>query len=234
MKHNNHPLMNKLLFILCLLFFIACRNTPTEAILQTLPASAGQYILSHSHQNISVQEDIYIQFTGAVIDNGLIGNQADSDVFSIKPAVAGKAYWKDAATLVFEPEMILDYDAAYVATINLASIYSGDVEESLSTVKLSFKTQPLSIDVDFRDVNYASGSETVDLKASVRTNNWISNEDIERLITVTQSGNEDISLAWNHNSDYHRTIVVQMERSHPLSSALSHLYPTTLIWVVEE
>ncbi len=201
--------MNKLFFLLCLLFFIACRNTPTEAILQTLPASAGQYILSHSHQNISVQEDIYIQFTGAVIDNGLIGNQADSDVFSIKPAVKGKAYWKDAATLVFEPETILDYDASYVATINLSSIYSGDVEESLSTVKLSFKTQPLSIDVDFRDVNYASGSETVDLKASVRTNNWISNEDIERLITVTQSGNEDISLAWNHNSNYHRTIVVQ-------------------------
>lgn len=207
--------MRNLLF-LTFLIALSCKPTPTDLVSETLPVdtSFGKYVVEYTKQNISVKNDLVFRLSGSVITSDKIGQDVDNELFSISPKVAGKAYWKDMSTLIFSPEESMEYNTDYNFTLKLGSLFS-NVPKNLQKVNFPFHTKAISYSIDIYDINYdIINDKTLSLKGKINSYDYVSNNNVEALLTASQSDNTDININWTHSIDgrVHTFEIVNLKR----------------------
>ena len=199
--------MRYLLLTLVFLSSFACKNPSPSDSPKVLSQEMGSYISHYTEQNLDIDESIMFRFAGTVITGDKIGQQAD-EVFSIAPRIKGKAFWKDGSTLMFVPEEHLAYDKSYKVRIQLVSLFP-DIEEDKETVELIYKTSPLNVEVKLNKINYgANNKNLLSLEGRLTSNNVLTDEDVEEILSATQKGNGDLSILWDHTNKKRRNFTI--------------------------
>ncbi len=194
-----------LLAISFFLFSCNASNDANKKPVAVLSSSVAAYISNYTEQHIDVNESLTFRFSGTVIAANQVGAQVAPGIFNISPTVSGKAHWKDGSTLVFTPDEQMKYDAHYAVDIKLEKLYD-EIPENLRSVNIGYKTNPLNLKVRLGNVNYGSNTndKLISIDGSVRTNNTISDQEIEEMFKATQKGNKDLIIQWSHHSSKSR------------------------------
>jgi len=202
--------MRQLSYIICLLL-IGC-NTPDSSPTtpNVLLAGAGKYLSSYTDQRIDIDESLQFRFSSYVVEAGLIGSSVGSDILKSNPHVPGKAYWKDGATLVFEPSELLDYDRDYTFHIAVDKIFP-KVPTEFETISLSYHTSPLNLNIKLDDIQYGSftNDRSLNVTGRVNSNNAIDNTKVEKMLTVAQKGNKKLVINWDHYGKKSRQFTIE-------------------------
>lgn len=201
---------------LCFLILLSfgCKENSIDKSdpMPVLSESYGSYIVEHTQPEISVADKMVFRFSGAVIETDQIGTEVDNNIYKIKPKVAGKAYWKDQSTLIFDPESNLEYNTRYDFTIQLSPIYK-DVPEVLNDAVIPFRTREINLDIKFFTINYPpNDGDLIALNGSVTASDFIANNEIEKMLSASQKGS-DVEILWSHTSGtYHNFTVTNITR----------------------
>ena len=189
------------LSVLILLLIISCKPKPSEV--NNGPNlnndDFGRYVVEYSSKTISVNDDLVFRMSGAVINSEQVGETVDKDLFNISPKVEGKAYWKDMSTIIFDPEELLDYNTDYTFTLKIGSLFE-EVPTNLQKVNFPFTTRKVTFEIyNINSVDYSQGN-SLSIKGRLNSNDYVSNENVESLITAKQSGNSNVSINWTHSN----------------------------------
>ena len=197
--------MRNLLFLIVLLS-LSCKPNPAGVISEAVSndVSFGKYVTEYSKQSISVKEDLVFRMSGAVVNPDQVGSPVDKDLYSISPKVAGKAYWKDMSTIIFTPESQLDYNSNYNFTLVLGSLFD-DVPTNLQKVSFPFKTIAVDYEIYINDINYDPiKDQLLSVEGRVISDDYVTDKDVESLLSASQKGNKNINILWTHSSGGYR------------------------------
>ena len=86
---------------------------------------------------IRASETIEVKFVDAV--KNIVSPENLENVFEFSPSIAGKAYWKDDQTLVFEPEEKLTFFKKYRASVKLNEISTKFEKDSIPNLDFNLR-----------------------------------------------------------------------------------------------
>ena len=214
-----------------MVFLIACTNREAHSPsghTHTLSAGMEAYISSHTSPNIDVDSQLEFRFSGSMTDADHIGTEVDPALFKIKPKVSGRAYWRDMSTLVFAPDEPLDFDSQYDVEISLNELFP-EIEESLSLARLSFRTNPFTLEVNLHNLEYLTHNETkqVTLSGTVRSQNGMDEATLESFFSFEQKGNDNLQVTWEHQNKRRRTFRINNINRSEVESQVEVIWDAT-------
>ena len=118
------------------------------------------------------------------------------------------------STLIFSPKAQLEYNTDYTFALKLGSLFD-DVPTDLQRVNFPFKTRAMDYTINLYAINYdIAKDELLTLKGRIKSNDYVTNKDVETLLNASQSGNNDIDILWTHTKDgrRHHFEVVNIQR----------------------
>ncbi|MFK7808305.1 MAG: alpha-2-macroglobulin, partial [Saprospiraceae bacterium] len=171
------------------------------------------YIYAHTSGTISKTEPVTVRFTKPVVDADQIGAEAKEGVFTIQPALDGKAIWSTENTLIFEPSEGFDSGTQYLARVALDRVFD-ELPDGVDNFEFNFQVRKIFYEV------MVDGLESVDLndlsKQSVTGKVYFServdNEQVERMLEATQ-GNARRPITWEHSGRDHYFTIGEVRRS---------------------
>ena len=201
-----------LLFLLLLLLLFSCgRDKKKEA---AAPDNRFiSYISGYTSGIISSSSVIRILLSGEVA-GVTSGKQAEKELFSFTPAIAGRAYWINGHTLEFRPDEPLPPGTSFRAVFHLSEVMK--VPKELRDFPFTFQTlhQGLRLEIDGmtslsdRDLTWQRLTGrliTADAAPAAR---------VEEVLHATQKGKE-LKIRWSHagNGTLHTFIIDSIYRS---------------------
>lgn len=203
----------RLISFIFLIFIFGCKSNNNKSqphTTQVLSAGAGAYISSYTKQSINIDEELHFRFSSTVTGTGEIGRVVSPGIFSIQPKIAGKAYWKDAATLVFEPTEMMEYDKNYNVQIQVQKLFPEAMDE-FKTIALTYHTKPLDLSIRLDNIQYGTrtNDRLLNVSGRIKSNNVIDNEKVEELLKATQKGNNNLKISWNHYNKKNRRFTIE-------------------------
>lgn len=191
---------------LCLLLvatcLFACRKsstTPAQAP-QPLDPALGQYIVSHSPQNIGIQtKEIHIALHSTLRQKGQIGEALAPQLYSIQPKVAATAHWQNPFTIAVRFQEDLDYNTTYQVQLHLDQLFD-DVDAEQATATLGFHTMPLTFDIQLNGIDYKTDAEAMSCTGYITSSDYIEPKKVEDLLKYKYP---DAQLSWSHRGNYH-------------------------------
>ncbi|MCR9287505.1 MAG: MG2 domain-containing protein [Bacteroidetes bacterium] len=195
MKNFTIPFFGALLFIL---LFANCNS---EKRAKPVPMGARNYVYAYTSGIISKAGPIQVRFTNKAITEDQIGEEVNSSVFNLSPAVAGKAIWKDDQTLVFEPEENMNSGQAYLATLALHKIFE-NVPKEAGVFEFDFKTKEQGFNVNVKNLQSEDGVnlEKQVLNGVLQTYDIADNQEVEKILEYEQKG-IDLKIDWTHSGN---------------------------------
>ena len=179
------------ILILCFLAFNGCKKNSNIETSVTDHRSVSDY----SPHEITVKEEFFVRFVKDYISEEDINSEVSSDIFEIRPAVKGKAFWQDQRTIIFKPETQWAYNEQYKAFIDTDKMF-GTGKRSM----ISFMTNPVIASLISGQMELDSNSEEANqiVRGYVSLNDEVSNETVEQTLEINQKGNPDLSIEWDH------------------------------------
>ena len=166
----------------------------------------SKYIDAYTTGTISKTSAVRIKLAADANTTHAVGEAVKESLFSISPAVKGKAFWLDAHTIEFKPDSWLKPDQMYQVNFKLGKVTktSGKFDEfkfSLKTVKPSFKVG--------NDGLRSSGVKNkMSLSGDLETADIEDGKLVEKLLAASQNNNA-LKINWQHNDatkTHHYTI----------------------------
>jgi len=199
-----------------ILISISCKPNPGKISSPATkdPYSFGKYFMEYTKGEVSVKGDLIFRMSGNVIDTDQVGKALDKDLYDISPSVKGEAYWKDVSTIVFSPEERLEYNSNYIFTIKVGALFD-DVPSDFQKVTFPINTKDVAYDLSLNTINYdpIKGS-LLSLNGRIISSDYVNPKEVESLLNVSQKGNYELDILWNHSSygDRHDFEIVNIKR----------------------
>ena len=156
----------------------------------------SKYIDAYTTGIISKTTAVRIRLTTDANTTHAVGEAVKEDLFSISPAVKGKAFWLDARTIEFKPESWLKPNQQYNVKFKLAKVTKvidkfEDFKFSIQTVKPSFKISENGLRSNGvkNKMSFSGELETADIEKAA---------EVEKLLTATQNS-KALKVNWQHN-----------------------------------
>ncbi|MFT5382847.1 MAG: hypothetical protein ACI81W_000241 [Saprospiraceae bacterium] len=185
-------------FLLALLVFFACKQTP---IAKEMPTSLSAFIYAYTSGEISKAAPIKIRFTSSLVSADKIGADLETDIISFRPRIKGKAVWEDDRTIEFTPDDYLEAKKDFIGTVNLEKLYK-NLPKDATSFEFDFKVKAQNFGVSFQGLTGIDPSDTKNqrLTGSVFTYDVAESEEVEKLLQVELSGQKP-NVRWEHASD---------------------------------
>ena len=107
---------------LCLCTLMGCSGGSPADEAPGVNAATTERIANHTKGWIRADTHPTVVLSQTPSSVGAAGEAVPEGVFSISPATAGAATWKDATTLVWTPEEPLTSDTTYTGTVRLSEL----------------------------------------------------------------------------------------------------------------
>jgi uncharacterized protein YfaS (alpha-2-macroglobulin family) len=151
------------------------------------------YISSFSSGFVSVSSDIRVQLAFNKSD-WKPNQELDDDLFDISPSVSGKVVALSNNTIAFIPKDKLEQNTLYQITLHLSQI-TNKVPKELSDFNFSIKTIKQDFIVNTLDLQ-SYNKDTYYLNGTIKTADNLSFEDAQKLVEVTQNG-DDLKITFD-------------------------------------
>lgn len=151
------------------------------------------YITSFSSGYLPVKSDFRVQLAFNKSD-WKPNQELDDDLFDISPSVSGKVVALSSNTIAFIPNEKLEQNTLYQITLHLSKLAS-NVPKELSDFNFSIKTIKQDFIVNTLDLQ-SYDKDTYYLNGTIKTADNLSFEDAQKLLEVTQNG-ENIKIIFD-------------------------------------
>ncbi|MFK7946762.1 MAG: hypothetical protein AB8G11_04165, partial [Saprospiraceae bacterium] len=160
------------------------------------------YIYAYTSGVISRSSPIRIRFTKSLVDQEEIGNEVKSGVLTFEPSISGQAIWEDDKTIKFISNDEMPSDEPYFGRVNLEKLY-GNVPKDFKTFLFDFKTKVQFFEVSIEGLRNVNQTDLTQQKlvGTITTADVANNDKVEKILDVSQKGNDDLELTWQHDGD---------------------------------
>ncbi len=190
---------------------VSCKKTVAPI---HIDESYGEYIYGHTTGIISASDAVYIQLAKSV-DGSLVGTKVADGIFTISPSIKGTAYWQDSKTISITPDVPWTYDETYTFTVDLQRIYE-EAEITEANPSFSLHIQPLRLKIRTNEPTYSK--ESVILNGWIKSTENTEHTEIEKLLSVSQKGNSNLNITWQHHSDKNHNFTIDgIDRKNDIS-----------------
>ncbi len=156
----------------------------------------SKYIDAYTTGIISKSSAIRIQLATEASTTHAVGEEVKDALFTLSPAVKGKAFWLDARTIEFKPEGWLKPNQQYTVNFRLAKVTKVPVK--YEDFKFSVKTVKPSFKISDEGLRSNGVKNKMNLKGELETADIETGKDIEKLLTASQNGSA-LKITWQHN-----------------------------------
>ena len=164
-----------------------------------IPDAVKSYVYAYTTGVISKNDPVRVRFAGAAVSEDKIGQEAD-DVLDFTPSTSGAAIWEDDHTVRFESKNGWESGASYIAKVSLDEVFDNLPKEAKSfEFDFLVREQSLSAEVFGIEAEDPNDLTKQQLKGTIATNDAAQAGDLEKTLTVTQSGKE-LPLLWDHDA----------------------------------
>jgi alpha-2-macroglobulin len=197
---------------LCLfsIVFFACNK---KEKIQAVNPAFSKYIDGYTSGVISKTAAIRVRLTEETPSTHTVNEPVKEELFSLSPAVKGKAYWIDARTIEFKPDDYLKPDQVYTVDfkLNKAANVPDDFKTftfNVQAIKPGFQVQDYGLKV------VGNSKEMMTLTGAIETADVEPSSIIEKLLIATYSG-KTLAIKWEHNeaAKLHRFTIEQIKRN---------------------
>ncbi len=209
------PAFILLLFSLVAAFQISCKKDKKieDDTFSSPKTLFVEYVSAYTTGYISRNSEIKVKLA-RVLETAIPGEQINQSVFSFEPKIKGNTYWADDRTIVFKPETPFTSGKRYKTIFHLGKLI--EVPANRSEFNFTFECIPQNFDLKFEGIQLYSATDLSRLKLTgiLQTTDEISNEQAEKLITATQSG-EKLTIDFEHGvgQNMRRFFIEQIKRS---------------------
>ena len=192
-------------FLVCLFSLSGCERAERD---DDVSREAAELVSHATAGLVSPDDVIRVRFVELQVDEGVVGVTLSKKLFSFEPEIAGRAYWLDRRTLVFEPRDDLPAHTRYRGELDLAAL-QGDAGAEILTLRFEAAGMEVSgSEASFSLADPAdparlllSGSVTLTQTAELERLRQASSLTLERA-TATRSGRtRAVTLTWEPGSD---------------------------------
>ncbi|TNE67495.1 MAG: hypothetical protein EP344_01945, partial [Bacteroidetes bacterium] len=191
--------------------FSCSRIVKNEAYFQAV----SQYVYAYTSGAIGRSDAIRVRFVNAAVAQEQIGQPVSGDLFSVSPAIPGKAVWEDDRTILLQPDEPLPYGEKYTGNVHLNRIFS-KVPEVAAVFEFGFRIRELSFELVLDGLHAADPATPAkqQLIGRILTSDPVETETLQQTLTARQ-GNNTLDIRWTHseNNTRHDFIVTGVERS---------------------
>lgn len=173
----------------------------TDQRAKSLPPHLGEYVHAFTTGTISKTDEVRVQFAHAVANEDEVGNEVSGNVFSIRPAIKGKATWEDTQTILFRPADNFESGTSYVATVHLKKLFQ-NLPKDLAMFEFDFRTRDMYLQVEVEGLSAPDESDLSKqaITGTVYASDLVENEALEKVLNASQNGNT-LNVTWSHESD---------------------------------
>ncbi len=166
--------------------------------------------------DISNQSPIVVQFADS-LEKALPGQEASSGLLTFKPAIAGRAAWVNARTLMFKPEAPLPSSTAFQATVHLEKLFSDEEEPFF----FSFRTyaQNIRFQLEALQPGLAANNETYLATVKVLLADFAADKDLQNSVEVLLDG-QLVAPEWTHLEGTQHLLKMEVPRREQKISTL--------------
>ncbi len=162
---------------------------------------------------ISRTGNIRVQLAQQTTVTHSVNEPVKEELFSLSPAVNGKAYWVDARTIEFKPDGDLKPDQLYEVTFRLGKVTA--VPDEYKTFRFSIQTIKPSFVVNEYGLKAAGNSkDKMTLEGEVETADVEEGKQVEKVLAVALN-NSPLKINWAHNESnrLHKFTIEDITRS---------------------
>ncbi len=202
--------LSKLYLFSFLLAMLSCSGEESKEFADVDPAFAT-YVQAFSSGYQSRKNPITVRFHKPPEKAASVEDL--NALWEIRPAIPGKARWKDSRTLIWEPEAPLPSATRYSISLDLDALM--EVKSGLET--FSFDMQTYTMTVGFSQGNLESKREDNyqwnSYKAVLESSDWLSEEEIQNAFAASQNG-RNLSVRWERHlqGKLHSFVLDSIER----------------------
>lgn len=191
-----------LLAIVFLVGYIACKPKSIQPPDAQLLSS---FLRSYTKGVISSASLLKYVFVEDMVEEEAIGKSLDQNIFKLKPAVDGNAYWEAKNVLVFKPGANLQPGTTYQVSLDLTKLKPG-WQEKLKTIDYSFQTREMSFVVSKPKLGL-NASNQYDLIGEVQVSDEMESSKIEQLLQADQD-HTALQISWQHRGNNMSTYTI--------------------------
>ena len=161
----------------------------------TLHKDFTQHIAAYTSGTISNKSNITIQLSSA--PENQVDSQALERLFSFSPSMPGTVTWADERTITLKPTQALPAGKKFKAKFYLSR--PKKVPGQLKTFSFQFPTieQAFHVAIEGLQAHNPNEPATMQLKGSLTTADFASNEKIEQVLSATQR-DKKLPIQWKH------------------------------------
>ena len=180
-------------FILFVLF--SCRQEGGEDQ-GAVSLQAAKLVKSVSRGLMNPSDVIQVRFYRPMVRENQLNQTLSQPVFSFKPYIDGRAFWKDSVTLIFQPNQPLEYRHKYDGTLNLSVLLpeSQDKIEPLHFTITTIGREIRSLRADFELIDEEQ-PKRVCLKGVLSFNTHTDLQQVKEAVKLTRAG-KILNLKW--------------------------------------
>ena len=173
--------------------------TGNKHVFKRVNPAFKQYVQGFTSGVVSTHASVKIRLNEDFVDTTMFNTPVDKELFAFSPAIRGKAFWLDARTIEFKPEVVLPAKQFYDVKFYLSKLMK--VPDSLKTMEFQFQT--MQQDFDFRVENHKAYSQT-DLSRErlygyVKTADVAEDAKFNNMLMATQDGKR-LPVTWMHDA----------------------------------
>lgn len=208
--------LRSLVTFLVTLFLFSCSKK--DKWIDVDPAFS-KYIDAYTTGTISKTATVRIKLAADASTTHAVGEEVKESLFSISPAVKGKAYWLDARTIEFKPDTWLKPDQMYEVSFKLGKVTK--TTEKFSEFRFSMKTVKPSFKVVNDGLRSNGVKNKMSLSGDLETADIEDGKEVEKLLSATQNNNA-LKISWQHNdaAKTHRYTIENIIRQKSVTNAM--------------
>ncbi len=195
-----------------IIIFTGCKpsNSPSEVNSIT---EVNPHVFAYTSGVISKADAITIEFTDNIAEEEAIGRIVTDKVLTFSPSIAGELTWKNARTLKFTPDEMLNSGTTYQCKVAVSKLLK-KAKGNAAQFDFEFRTkdQNLAVQVDnLRAANNDDLSQQV-LLGQVFTTDIAEPALLEEILSAKQGG-KNLEIEWTHDSELaHQFIIKGIDR----------------------
>ena len=183
---------------LCVVLLFACSAHKASKNSKYTP----DYVYAYTAGPISKSAPVRIRFTSGVTSQDQVGKPLANGLFSISPALKGKAIWEDTQTVLFQPDEAMSDGENYVGSVRLDRLFQG-VPTEAKEFQFDFRAKEQYFDVLVEGLQTKELSNLSDMQVQgyVTTADAIDDKKVETILSATQAG-QNLNISWSHSANH--------------------------------
>ncbi|POY38030.1 hypothetical protein C3K47_05770 [Solitalea longa] len=189
-------------------YLISCKKG-----LQESSTAFNEFIEAYTSGVVSKQSNVRIQLAAQTETIHAADEPLEDGLFSISPALKGKAFWVDARTVEFRPEEDMKADQAYKVEFKLGKVTK--VPDQYADFEFGFSTIKPSLSMEYNGFKSLDNSmDQMSFSGVVYTADAEDPEKVEQTVSAG-FGNNNKVVKWTHENELrtHRFTIDSLQKN---------------------